>query len=221
MRAFAIVCCGLLATAVQADDDKNSSSKSRASKKPATRISTYVPPASIGAPRGRLSSGATRAVRLPGPTLYSLVPEHTGQTISDQPSLFWYVDTLPPENMPVVFTLTNESEIDPVAEVELERLSDVGIQRLDLAHHKIHLEPGTEYEWTIAVVVDSKHRANDVVTTGWVMVVDEPPGLEPNARSYAANGLWYDALAAASDDLRHELLREVGLEEILGGPIVD
>ena len=66
MRAFAIVCCALLATAVQADDDWNSSSKSRASKKPATRISTYVPPASIGAPRGRLSSGATRAVRLPG-----------------------------------------------------------------------------------------------------------------------------------------------------------
>ena len=221
MRAFAIVCCALLAAAAQAANDKDSNTKSKTSDKSPTQVATYVPPASIGAPHGRLSGGATRAARVPGPTLYSLVPEHTGQTVSAQPSLFWYVDTLPAEDMPVVFTLTNESKIDPIAEIELDRLGQVGIQRFDLARHEIRLEPSTEYEWTIAVVVDPKHRANDVITAGWIVVVDEPPGLEPNARSYAANGLWYDALAAASDDFRNDLLREVGLEKILSGPIKD
>jgi hypothetical protein len=121
--------------------------------------------------------------------------------------------------MPVIFTLTSESDIDPIVEVELERLAKIGIQRLDLARYDIRLEPGKEYEWTVAVVVDSEHRANDVITTGWIVLVNEPPGLETNARSYAANGLWYDALAVASDDFRDELLRQVGLEEILGGPV--
>jgi len=211
----------LLAAAAHAAEDKDSNTQSKESDKTPTRVTTYVPPASIGAPRSRHTSGATRAARVPGPTLYSLVPEHTGQTISSQPSLFWYVDTLPPEDMPVVFTLTNEREIDPVSEIELEKLSEVGIQRLDLAQHEIRLESGTEYEWTVAVVVDPKHRANDVITAGWIVVVDEPPGLERNARSYAANGLWYDALATASDDLRDDMLRQVGLEEILGGPVSD
>jgi hypothetical protein len=123
--------------------------------------------------------------------------------------------------MSVVFTLTSESEIDPIAEVELGKLSEVGIQRIDLARYDVRLVPGTEYEWAIAVVVDPEHRANDVITVGWITVVDEPPGLESNARSFAANGLWYDALAAASDDFRDNMLREVGLEVILSGPISD
>jgi hypothetical protein len=221
LRAFAILCCVLLATASQAADDQDSDSKSKAGNETPTKMTRYVPPASIGAPHGRIASGATRAARLPGPTLYSLVPEHTGQTVSAQPSLFWYVDMLPPEDMTLVFTLTNESEIDPISEVELGKLSKAGIQRIDLARYDLRLDPGTEYEWTISVVVDPKHRANDVITAGWIMVVDEPPGLAPNARSYAANGLWYDAFATASDDFRDELLREVGLEEILGGRVGD
>jgi hypothetical protein len=209
----------LLATAALAADEKKSDSKSESNNKTQARVAIYVPPASMGTPRAHVSGGATRAARVPGPTLYSLVPEHTGQTASSQPSLFWYVDTLPPEGMPVVFTLISESDIDPIIEVELERLSKVGIQRLDLAKYDIHLDPGKEYEWTVAVVVDSEHRANDVITAGWIVRVEEPPGLETNARSYAANGLWYDALAVASDDFRDEMLREVGLEEILGGPV--
>ncbi len=181
----------------------------------------YTPPASIGAPRNQTIGAASRSARLSSPTLYSLVPEHTGQTVSAQPSLFWYLDILLSEDTPVYFTLTNEREIDPIAEIRLPKLSEIGIQRVDLAQHGIKLEHGTEYEWTIAVVVDPDQRANDVVTAGWVMVVEEPAGLEPSARSYAAHGLWYDAMAAGPDDFRADLLREVGLGKILDGPSPD
>ena len=53
------------------------------------------------------------------------------------------------------------------------------------------------------------------------MVVEEPAGLEPSAQSYAAHGLWYDAIAMAPDDFRDDLLREVGLGEILDRPLPD
>jgi hypothetical protein len=219
MRAFVILCCVLLAAAAHGDESERKKSEAEATTPSVSAAPpAYVPPQSIGAPRNRMVGAATRSARLPGPTLYSLVPEHTGQTVSAQPSLFWYLDTLPSEDTPVYFTLTNEQEIDPIAEIQLPKVAKAGIQRVDLAQHGIKLEHGTEYEWTIAVVVDPDQRANDVVTAGWVIVVEEPAGLEPSARSYAAHGLWYDAIAAAPDDFRADLLRDVGLGKILDRP---
>lgn len=222
MRAFMMLCCGLLAAAAHGDDSEREKGKAETTTPDVSAAPlAYTPPQSIGAPRVRTVSGATRSARLPGPSLYSLVPEHTGQTVSTQPSLFWYLDALPSEEFPVIFTLNNELEIDPIAEIQLPKLSEAGIQRVDLAQHGIELERGTEYEWTVAVVVDAERRAHDVVTAGWVRVVDEPPGLEPSARSYAAHGLWYDAIAVAPDDFRADLLREVGLGKIIDSPSPD
>jgi hypothetical protein len=206
------------------DDAEMASNESKAeaaTPKVSAAPLAYIPPQSIGGPRVRTIGAASRSARLPGPTLYSLVPEHTGHTISAQPSFFWYLDALPAEDTPVYFTLTNEQEIDPIAEIELPKLSEAGIQRVDLVQYGIELEHATEYEWTVAVVVDPDQRANDVVTAGWVMVVDKPAGLEESARSYAAHGLWYDAIAAAPDDFRADLLREVGLGKTLDGPSPD
>jgi hypothetical protein len=222
MRAFMALCCVLLAAAAHGDESERKKSNAEATTPGVSAAPlAYIPPQSIGAPRGRMVGGASRSARLPGPIVYSLVPEHTGWTVSTQPSLFWYLEALPPEDTPVYFTLINEQEIDPIAEIQLPKIPEAGIQRVDLAQHGIKLEQGAEYEWTIAVVVDPDHRANDVVTAGWVMVVEEPAGLEANARSYAAHGLWYDAIAAAPDDLRADLLREVGLGKIPDGPSPD
>jgi hypothetical protein len=121
----------------------------------------------------------------------------------------------------VYFTLTNDQKIDPIAEIQLAKVSEIGIQRVDLVEHGITLEQDTEYEWTIAVVIDPEQRANDVVTAGWVMVIEEPAGLEPTAQSYAAHGFWYDALAAAPEDFRAEMLREVGLGKVIDPPAPD
>ena len=227
MRSFVVLCSLLLAAAAHGEASDGKANEAKAAKVETTTpgVSTallvYVPPPSIGAPRGRMVGAATRSARFPGPTLYSLVPEHTGHTVSTQPSLFWYLDALPAEETPVYFTLTNDQKIDPIAEIQLSKVSEIGIQRVDLVEHGITLEQDTEYEWTIAVVIDPEQRANDVVTAGWVMVVEEPAGLEPTAQSYAAHGLWYDAMAAAPDDFRAELLREVGLGKIIDRPAPD
>jgi hypothetical protein len=222
MRVFVILCWVLLAVAAHGEDSKREKSKAETTTADVSAAPlAYIPPQSIGAPRVQMVGAATRAARLPGPTLYSLVPEHAGQTVSAQPSLFWYLDALPSEDTPVYFTLTNELEIDPIAEIQLPKLSEAGIQRVDLAQHGIKLERRIEYEWTVAIVVNREQRANDIVTAGWVIVVDEPAGLEPTAHSYAAHGLWYDAIATAPDDFRADLLREIGLSSLVQGSASD
>jgi hypothetical protein len=193
---------------------------------------TYRPPAR-GKPRARVGGGV-RGSQRDLPSLHVLVPEHTGQTLSDQPSLFWHVDGLPPEHATLVFTLIDETSVEPLVEARLERPARAGIHRIDLAEHAVRLERGTEYEWSVALVVDSEQRSSDIVSAGWIDRVEAPAGLgaagEPRSvKAYAENGLWYDALAAAADDIRADpanvalrgvhdsLLRQVGLEMAVAG----
>jgi hypothetical protein len=178
----------------------------------------YHPPA--GKLRERVG-GSARGVGPAPLALYSLVPEHTGRTASEQPTLFWYLAGELPAGASIHFTLIDDAGLDPLVEAELPRPEQGGIQRIDLAKHAVKLEPGPEYEWSVALVVDPDRRSNDIVTAGWIDRVAPPAEIattaQPGARSLAAHGLWYDALAAASDDppLRDELLREVGLGEVV------
>jgi hypothetical protein len=188
----------------------------------------YRPPAR-GKPRRRVGGGVRR-LDSSHFSLYSLVPDHTGRTISDQPSLFWYLGQAAPDDAKLVFTLIDDEHVDPLVEAELPRPATTGIQRIDLAGHDVRLEPGTEYEWSVALVPDPEHRANDVIASGWIDRVEPPAELgdgPPSARRYAAAGLWYDALAEAANRLdvapddpaalavRDTLLREAGLSVVL------
>ena len=205
------------ATSVLAADPKSSDTPTQKDSEPEARSAVYVPPLR-GKPRGRVGAGV-RSIRDAAPVLYTLVPDHTGQTVSAQPSLFWYVGGELPGDPSFVFTLIDDDHIDPLVEAELPKPSRAGIQQIDLSQHGVHLEPGTEYEWSVALVVDAARRSNDVVAAGWIDRVEPPPtlGASPDARGFAAHGLWYDALAAAEDDtaLRDSLLRDAGLEQVL------
>ena len=89
----------------------------------------YKPPAR-GKPRTRVGGGVRGGEN--APSLQVLVPEHIGQTLSDQPSLFWYVDGPPPENTVVVFTLIDEAGVTNV--VACHRWTDLeglGIEDID------------------------------------------------------------------------------------------
>ena len=188
-------------------------------------LPVYQPPAR-GKPRSRVSSGT----RAPGqwPALTALVPEHTGLTASEGPSLFWHLDEAPASDALVVFALMDEEHLDPLVEVAITPPRAAGIQRIDLAQLGIELPPGPEYQWSVALVVDAGQRALDVVAVGYLERVKMPSGLtnlsDPSAQELAAQGLWYDALTAAEDQIRSDpkgleprrardgLLRQAGLE---------
>jgi hypothetical protein len=187
----------------------------------------YVPPRR-GAPRARVGGGLRGAPALPTPLV--LAPEHVAETVSARPSLFWYIDTLPGREAELVFTLIDPEQIDPIAELPLAPPKRPGIQRIDLDDYGIALRPDTEYEWSVTLVADGRQRSRDRISTGSLRRVAVPAALRlegATAPTYAANGLWYDALASLSDAIdaspndsalrrqRDALLRQADLEAAL------
>ncbi|NNL67196.1 MAG: DUF928 domain-containing protein [Myxococcales bacterium] len=166
-------------------------------------VPVYIPPKRSRP--ARTAGGATRGRSDRIPSLWVLVPDHVGQTVSDEPDLLWFVDTLPPAGMQLRFTLMDEDAIEPNAEILLPRPTQPGIQRIRLADHGVKLDVGLEYEWSVSLALDPDDPAKDVVATGWIDRVERSPQLTEQlardgdaqaAHVYAQNGLWYDALAA-------------------------
>jgi hypothetical protein len=198
---------------------------------PPAEAPTYRPPLR-GKPRARVAGGV-RGVGRGLPRIQVLTPPHTGRTVSSTPSFFWHLDRPLPPGADLVFTLVDEAGVEPLVEAPLEAPAGPGIQRIDLADYGVSLARGVEYEWSVVVVVDPDRRSLDVVSTGWVDRVEAPEPFEDGAPSaahaYAAHGIWYDALAAASDRIeadpddagalawRDALLRQVGLDRATSG----
>ena len=196
----------------------------------------YQPPA-----RGRPThtvGGATRGTGDKVPVLFVVTPDHVGQTTSAQPSLFWYVDRVPDASVRIEFTLFDEESIEPLVEKFLATPKRAGVHRIRLADYGVRLAKGSEYEWSVALILDPDDRSKDVLATGWIDRVEtsaqltsrlESEGRAQAAAVYANEGLWYDAFSALSDQIDREpgneqlrqyqtaLLRQVGLEEAASG----
>jgi hypothetical protein len=162
--------------------------------------------------------GGSRGATATLPALTALVPDHTGETLAAQPSLFWNLAPLPPAAAKLVFVLTNEESIEPLVEAELVRPAAAGIQRIDLAAYGVELRTGLEYEWSVTLAMDPARRSRDVVTVGWIERAEPPGGLaKTDPAALASAGFWYDAFAAAPAELRETLLRDAGLA-VLAAP---
>jgi len=200
-----------------------------AAEKPAAVV--YQPPRR-GAPQARVGGG-TRGPGSQDDLLTVLAPDHVGLTTQAQPTLYWYART--PAAARFKFALINDTEIDPLLEVDTGQGKVAGIQQLDLQDYNITLTPGVEYEWSVALVRDENSRSADIVSSGVIERV--APAAELGERLagssgtervalYAGEGIWYDALDSVSDlivaspndrelaSLRTTLLEQIGLQEI-------
>jgi hypothetical protein len=109
------------------------------------------------------------------------------------------------------------------------------VQRLDLARYDVKLQPGIEYRWHVAIIVDPNKRAADIVASGTIQYLAPSAALNGRLaqsdkseryRVYAEEGYWYDALAGLSEWIdaqpkdaalrsqRAALLEQVGLQEV-------
>jgi hypothetical protein len=191
----------------------------------------YRPPVR-GTPGGRVgggSRGTARAVFV----LSVLAPDHTGLSMSDQPSLFWFISST--ASSPVEVTVVDPRATKALVEIRLPTPVLAGVHAIHLADHGIRLEPGVAYRWYVAVVPDGNRRSKDVLAGGAIERVEPPEGLRARLAQagkadapslYAEAGLWYDAVAsisaligAAPNDpaLRRQraaLLAQVGLPAI-------
>lgn len=164
-------------------------------------LPVYTPPRRA-TPRALVGGGVRFTRGLPAPL--ALVPAHLAETTSAAPSLFWYVSAAPPAGAHATLTIASEDAVEPLAEVALPLPRAAGIQRVRLSDYGIVLEPGVEYEWAIALGTEADSSARDQVATGYIKRVPEPAELAAHgksAASLAGLGLWYDALAAVSDEI--------------------
>ena len=188
-------------------------------------LPVYTPPRRA-TPRALVGGGIRGTRGLPAPL--ALVPAHLAETMSESPSLFWFVSATPPASAHATLVIASEDAIEPLAEVSLPLPRSAGIQRVRLSDLGVVLEPGVEYEWSIALGPDAESSARDQVATGYITRVAEPAELSARGKSagaLASAGLWYDALAAISDEVearpsdprpraaRSALLRQADLNE--------
>lgn len=192
-------------------------------------LPVYKPP-SRGAPAGRIGGG-TRGVTV-GLLVSALVPDHVGQTASEQPTVYWYLTRDASDTVEV--TLIDQVGTRPLLEHRLPPPVRAGIHGLRLADHGVRLVPGTTYQWSVAIVRDAERRSRDVLAVGFIERVALPTALgqrlaqAPPAERvsmYADAGLWYDAISLLSErieaapndaDLRRQraaLLEQVGLRQ--------
>lgn len=188
----------------------------------------YKPPVR-GAPARRVGGSSRGAEEMPFVAV--IAPDHVGHTVSEQPSLYWFVSKRSPVRVEI--TLIDSTGVKPVVETSITS-AEPGIHRFSLAEHNVRLRPGEEYQWSVSLVADDKQRSNDVVSQGALQLVAPPAqlqsrlaGLPRNAQAgvYAAEGIWYDAIAAVSESIarepadralraaRAELLEQVGLKD--------
>jgi hypothetical protein len=191
----------------------------------------YVPP-KRGAPGGRVGGG-TRGIQREVFVLSVLAPDHSGMTISEQPSLYWFISG--PTSLPVELTVMDPEGVQPILETRLPAPVQAGVHRVRLSDHNIRLKPGAAYRWFVTIVPDSDRRSKDILAGGAIERVDVPADLKTKLTTanksqlfslYAEAGLWYDAVAAISDLIdaapqdqalrkqRTEFLSQVGLSAI-------
>ncbi|MCK5091489.1 MAG: DUF928 domain-containing protein, partial [Gammaproteobacteria bacterium] len=198
------------------------------------KVPVYKPP-KRGAPAARVGGG-TRGVDGVLPDVYVLAPDHVGLTTHEQPTLSWYMSK--PTAIHFEFSLIDENGIEPLLELTLEAGNlKAGIQGLDLAKYGIKLKPEVQYQWSVALVPDSKKRSSDVIASGMI----ERRGVDNSIAErlskadaqedvfiYAEKGYWYDAVSELSvlidknpgnkvlRQQRAELLKQAGLPDGLG-----
>jgi hypothetical protein len=164
----------------------------------------------VGKPRGRIGGGRRGPIQGVA-ELHALAPDHVGQTTSAQPTLYWYLAEPVAEGVALELTLIDATSVDPLLDRRLPRPERAGLQRVSLAEYRIALEPGQEYQWSIAAVPDPEDHAKDVVASGWIERVPAPAGIQERLAAagpvdapavYGAAGLWYDMLDAAYERVR-------------------
>jgi len=213
---------------------------------PLPHCPTGAPPETLGAgtrlhPRPPVEGG--RGVhhevrpRRCSATVQALVPvDSLGLTVHAQPVLLWYLSKDTECRIDLTLSDPRRPECElPLAEKTLAGPLRKGIHAVQLESLGVHLEPGVSNVWAVEVVENVEHRARNEAALARVRRIsprvelraDQSTTLEI-ASSYAANGVWCDAIATLFDGIGRdpkndvlrrawrELLDQVGLASIAG-----
>lgn len=158
---------------------------------------------------GRRGTAAACALDngVPEPAITLLVPDNSkALTTEAQPTLSWYIESAQAVDME--FILSHPEHADPVYTKRLR--SDTGLVEVALPEIAA-LEADTEYWWTVFVDCDSdgEYEIHARSFVARVSGSDIASGMETmssldRAATYAANGIWHDALNTLVSSYRED-----------------
>ncbi len=170
------------------------------------RIPIGVTPSGIGAPSERRDAGTRTEECASEAPLTAVVPEKTvGLTASAHPTLFFYVPKTIAQYMQLV--VFEEGKVEQVYRAQIPTPPTASLIRVDLAQlNQIPaLGTGKTYRWGLTLVCNEDDFAVNPTVAGYikrmqldpllVQLLEKTNGNEKRAL-LAANGLWFDAIAA-------------------------
>jgi hypothetical protein len=184
-----------------------------------------------GAPGGRLSGG-TRGIESKVLYFALLAPRHTGLTLSEQPTLYWFSSES--TKCPVELTILMGEEMKSILRVRIADETRAGFHPIHLADHGIRLQTGVVYQCFVSMLTEPKHSSRDIISGGAIERIAYPNNFQKILKEtdikrvpyvYAEEGIWYDSLNALCSRIdaepydsllykqRISLLRQGGLTE--------
>ena len=183
-----------------------------------------------GAPAGRQSGGTRGLSKMPAFAL--LAPRHTGLTLSEQPTIYWFSSEA--TKCPVELTILMGKEMKSILQVRIADETRAGFHPIRLADHGLRLQTDVVYQCFVSMVTDPKHPSKDIISGGAIERIAFPKNFQKILQEtdssrishiYAEEGLWFDAMhalcsridTAPIDSLLHQqrisLLRQGDLTE--------
>jgi hypothetical protein len=151
----------------------------------------FVPP-ETGAPADRVGAG-TRDFEREGRGLVLLAPPGGGLTTLPKAPLVWHISQTFSGRMEAEIVSVNRSQTG-VMKITEGRFRK-GYYALDLARSAMALEPGHIYKWTVTLIARQTGQIEDRQETYVEVVPLSSAPTATDAKSRAAAGLWFDALA--------------------------
>jgi hypothetical protein len=196
----------------------------------------YEPPMR-GAPESRVG-GATRGIDIQsdedqGPVAAILAPKHTGLTVSEQPTLYWFVSKTSFVRIEVAREV--EGSYRTVLQVDYPQAVASGINAFSFADYNMLLQVGTDYRWSLIILGSGDGEDGELASSGTIRRVLPHESLMTKLSqnvdvskfyTLAEEGVWYDAVdelskAIAADpdnshlrERRAELLDQVDLPAV-------
>ena len=185
---------------------------------------------------GRISENVSRGEFSFPARVEALVPkDHGGVTTTPRPVLVWYLSQDTSFVLEFVLDILGGSP-EPLVKKRLDSPLPAGLHTIDLADLGVEIERNKTYEWSVSLIRDPADRKHDARCGGHIVLREAPgrltsrllesPGGLARARTYASNGVWYEAFASLMEQLRANpdsgdvrkdlaiLLEDVGLEEV-------
>ena len=164
---------------------------------------SFLPPAP-GTPIRR-EGGATRGVVGDARelALSVIAPEQAGWSSIEQPELYWFTSRSVSNAIQLTINPASGNAIDPLYEGPVTASADGGIQVISLQKLGVKLAAGTDYEWSVSLVTDSKSPSRDLVASGRIRFAPLPPETRSalagasegeQAERLAKTGYWYDVV---------------------------